>query len=88
MRKKQKVNNEYAFRNKKFNTFKEMKTYAYFNMNIGTKEEGYELREDRITKIYNLIKQERRLLCIISYNEEDAIKELFEKKQLKLFTDG
>lgn len=88
MKKKQKINNEYVFRDKKFNTFKEMKTYAYFNMSVGTKEEGYELREDRIIKIYDLIKQERRLLCIISYNEKDVIKELFEKRQLKLFTDG
>lgn len=85
MKKKQKKINEYAFRNKKFNTFKEMKTYTYFNMGVGTKEEGYELREDRIIKIYNLIKQERRLLCIISYNEEEVIKELFKKRQLKLF---
>lgn len=88
MIKKRKINNEYVFRDKKFNTFKEMKTYAYFNIRVGTKEEGYELREDRIIKIYDLIKQERRLLCIISYNEEEVIKELFKKKQLKLFTDG
>lgn len=88
MKKKQKINNEYVFRDKKFNTFKEMKTYAYFNMGVGAKEEGYELREDRIIKIYDLIKQERRLICIISYNEEDIIKELFGKSQLKLFTDG
>ena len=60
MIKKRKKQSRYIFRNKEFTTFKEMKTYAYFNMGIGTKEEALEIYEDQIMKKYELIKQERR----------------------------
>ena len=73
MKKLQKRQSKYIFQNKEFTTFKEMKTYAYFNMSVGTKEETLEVIEDEIIKKYELIKQERRLLCIKTYDitEED-----------------
>ena len=75
MIKKRKKQSRYILRNKEFITFKEMKTYAYFNMSVGTKEEALEIIEDEITKKYELIKQERRLLCNIVYNKEKIDKE-------------
>ena len=62
MKKKQKKQSKYIFRNKEFTTFKNMKTYAYFNMSVGIKEEALEIDKDQIMKKYELIKQERRLL--------------------------
>ena len=88
MKKKQKKKSKYIFRNKEFTTFKDMKTYAYFNMGVGTKEEALEIIEDEIMKKYELIKQERRLLCIKTYDVIEKYKKWIEKQQLKLFTDG
>lgn len=88
MKKKQKKRSKYIFRNKEFTTFKDMKTYAYFNMGVGTKEEALEAIEDEIIKKYELIKQERRLLCIKTYDVIEKYKEWIEKMQLKLFEDG
>ena len=88
MKKKQKKQSKYIFRNKEFTTFKDMKTYAYFNMGVGTKEEALEIDEDQIIKRYELIKQERRLLCIKTYDAIEKYKEWIKKQQLKLFTDG
>lgn len=85
MKKKQKKQSRYIFRNKEFTTFKEMKTYAYFNMYIGTKEEALEVIEDEIIKKYELIKQERRLLCTKTYDVIEKYKKWIEKMQLKLF---
>ena len=88
MIKKRKKQSRYIFRNKEFTTFKEMKTYAYFNMSVRTKEEALEIIEDEITKKYELIKQERRLLCIKTYDVIEKYKKWIEKQQLKLFTNG
>ena len=88
MKKKQKKKSKYIFRNKEFTTFKDMKTYAYFNMGIGTKEEALETIEDEIIKKYELIKQERRLLCIKTYDVIEKYKKWIEKMQLKLFENG
>lgn len=85
MIKKQKKKNKYIFRNKEFATFKEMKTYAYFNMSVGTKEESLEINEDQILKKYELIKQERRLLCNKTYDIIEKYKKWIEKQQLNLF---
>ena len=60
MIKKRKKQSKYILRNKEFTTFEEMKTYAYFNISVGTKEEALEIIEDEIIKKYELIKQERR----------------------------
>ena len=88
MKKIQKKKSKYIFHNKEFTTFKDMKTYAYFNMSVGTKEESLEINEDQIMKKYELIKQERRLLCIKTYDAIEKYKKWIEKHQLKLFTDG
>lgn len=87
MIKKKKEQNKYIFRNKEFNTFKEMKTFAYFNMGVGT-EEAWEVDKDQIMKIYKLIKQERRLLCTKTYDAIEEEKEWVERLQLKLFENG
>lgn len=88
MKKKQKKQSKYILRNKEFTTFKEMKTYAYFNMDAGAKEEALEVSKDEIIKKYELIKQERRLLCIKTYDAIEKYKKWIEQQQLKLFTDG
>lgn len=88
MKKKQKKKSKYIFRNKEFTTFKDMKTHAYFNMGIGTKEEALEVIEDEIIKKYELIKQERRLSCIKTYDVIEKYKKWIEKLQLKLFENG
>ena len=88
MIKKRKKQSRYIFRNKEFTTFKEMKTYAYFNMSVGTKEEVLEIIEDEITKKYELIKQERRLLCTKTYDAIEKYKKWIKKLQLELFKDG
>ena len=88
MIKKRKKQSKYIFRNKEFAIFKEAKTYAYFNMGVGTKEELLEINEDQIMKKYELIKQERRLLCTKVYDAIEKYKKWIEKQQLKLFNDG
>ena len=85
MIKKKKKQSKYIFRNKEFTTFKNMKTYAYFNMNVSTEEEAWEIDKDQIIKTYKLIKQERRLLCIKTHDEIEEYKKWIEKQQLKLF---
>lgn len=87
MKKKQKKQSKYILRNKEFTTFKEMKTYAYFNMGVGTEEESLEINENEIIKTYKLIKQERRLLCIKTYDAIEKYKKWIEKQQLTLFKD-
>lgn len=88
MIKRKKKQSRYAFRNEEFNTFKEMKVYAYFNMSIGVKEEALEIIEDVVIKKYELIKQERRLLCIKTYDMVEEYKKWVKKIQLKLFENG
>lgn len=88
MIKKQKKQSKYVLHNKEFTTFKEMKSYAYFNMGVGTEEEVQEINEGQITKAYKLIKQERRVLCIKTYDVIEKYKKWIEKQQLKLFKDG
>lgn len=88
MKKKQKKQSRYIFNNKEFTTFKKMKAHAYFNMSVGTKEEALEVIEDEIIKKYELIKQERRLICIKTYDVIEKYKKWIEKLQLKLFENG
>ena len=87
MKKNRKRQSKYIFRNKEFNTFKEMKTYAYFNMSVGTKEESLEIDKDQIMKKYELIRQERRLFCIKTYDLIEKYEKWLEKRQLKLFDE-
>lgn len=87
MIKKRKKQSKYILRNKEFTTLKEIKTYAYFNMSVGTKEEALKVIGDEIIKKYELIKQEKRLLCTKTYDVIEKQKKWIEKLQLKLFDD-
>lgn len=88
MKKKNKRETRYVFRNNNFDTFKAMKTFAYFNIKVGEKDTGFEVYNDEIISIYDFNKQERRLLCRKSYNALEESKKEIEKRQLKLFEDG
>lgn len=87
MIKYRKKKSRYFFRNKEFITFKEMKTFAYYNMSVGTEDESLEITEDVIMKKYKLIKQERRLLCTKTYDAIEKYKKRIEKLQLNLFSN-
>lgn len=78
----------YLSDNETFTTFKAMKTYAYFNTRTNGTKEGYELADDEIIRIYVFKKQERRILCIKTYDKEKELINEFKKKQLNLFENG
>ena len=78
----------YLSDNKKFTTFKTMKTYAYFNTGVGDTKEGYELADDEIIRTYVFKKKERRILCIKTYDKEKESINEFKKRQLNLFENG
>ena len=63
-----------------------MKTYAYYNMRTGEKIKGYELTIDEILKEYELIKQERRLLCRKIYDKEENDKNGLKNNNLNYLT--
>lgn len=88
MKKIQKIKKSYLLDNKKFTTFGNMKTYAYFNTGIDNTKTGYEMYQDEIIKEYTFKKQERRLLCEKIYDRDKELKKELEKRQLKLFTNG
>lgn len=88
MKKYQKIKKSYLSNNKVFTTFKNMKTYVYFNTEVGNTNTGYEMCQDEIIKEYIFKKQERRLICEKIYDRNEELKKEFEKRQLKLFTDG
>lgn len=88
MKKNKKARKSYLSDNKKFTTFKNMKTYAYFNTGVGNTKTGYEMDQDEIIKEYIFKKQERRLICEKKYDRDEILRKEFEKRQLKLFTDG
>lgn len=88
MKKIQKIKKSYLSDNKIFTTFKNMKTYAYFNTEVNNTKTGYEIYQDEIIKEYIFKRQERRLLCEKIYDRNEELKKEFEKRQLKLFTDG
>ena len=68
-----------------FDTFKELKRYVYFSTSIKMKKICYELEEDVITKKYIFTKQERRLICEITYDKDLEELKKWNQKQLKLF---
>ena len=84
---KQKTKKSYLLGNKIFTTFRSMKTYAYFNTEVGNTKTGYEMYQDIIIKEYIFKRQERRLLCEKIYDRDKELKKEFKKRQLKLFTD-
>lgn len=88
MTKKRKKRAIYSIDQKKFNTFKEMKSYVWYNSHTDEEIQGFEMIDDEIQKHYIFIKKERRLLCNIIYNKEKVYKEWCEHLQLKLFEDG
>lgn len=88
MKKIQKKKKNYLSDNKEFTTFKNMKTYVYFNTGVNNTKTGYEMCQDEIIKEYIFKRQERRLLCEKIYDRDEKLKKEFEKHQLKLFTDG
>ncbi len=88
MKKTRKITKSYLSDNKTFTTFRNMKTYAYFNTRVSDTKSGYEMYQDEIIKEYIFKRQERRLLCEKIYDRDEELKNEFEKRQLKLFTDG
>lgn len=68
-----------------FNTFKEMKSFVWYNSHTDEKTEGFELIDDEIQKNYIFIKKERRLLCQKIYDKNEENKKRIERLQLKLF---
>lgn len=88
MIKKRKKRTIYSIGQKEFNTFKEMKSYIWYNSHTDEETQGFELINDVVQKHYIFIKKERRLLCIKIYDIEKERKEQCERLQLKLFKDG
>ena len=88
MKKIQKIKKSYLSDNKEFTTFKNMKTHVYFNTGVNNTKTGYEMCQNEIIKEYIFERQERRLLCKKIYDRDEELKKEFEKRQLKLFTDG
>lgn len=88
MIKKKKKRPIYSIDQKTFNTFKEMKSYIWYNSHTDEEIQGFEMIDDEIQKHYIFIKKERRLLCNIIYNKKKVYKEWCEHLQLKLFENG
>ena len=88
MIKKKKKKSIYSINQKIFNTFKEMKSYVWYNSHTNEEIQGFEIIDDEIQKHYIFIKKERKLLCNIIYNKEKIYKEWCEHLQLKLFENG
>jgi hypothetical protein len=88
MIKKRKKRAIYSIGQKEFNTFKEMKSYIWYNSHTDEETQGFELINDIIQKHYIFIKKERRLLCIKIYDIEKEYKKQCEHLQLNLFKDG
>lgn len=88
MRKKAKKSPIYSIDQKNFNTFKEMKSFVWYNSHTDEEIQGFKMIDDEIQKHYIFIKKERRVLCNVIYDKEKAYKEWIEHLQLKLFEDG
>lgn len=83
--KKQKKITKWIVLNKTFNTFKEFRNFAWYNMRPNEITTGVELFEDTIYKEYKITKKERRLIIEKTYDMwEEHIQQL-ENLQLKLF---
>lgn len=87
MIKKKKKRPIYSVGQKRFNTFKEMKSFIWYNSHTDEETQGFEMIDDEIQKHYIFIKKERRLLCNIIYNKEKIYKEWYKHLQLKLFNN-
>lgn len=88
MIKKKKKRPIYNVSQKRFNTFKEMKSFVWYNSHTDEEIQGFEMIDDEIQKHYIFIKKKRRLLCNIIYDKEKVYKEWCEHLQLELFKNG
>ena len=88
MIKKKKKRPIYSVGQKRFNTFKEMKAFVWYNSHTDEEIQGFEMIDDEIQKHYILIKKERRLLCRIVYDYEKIELEKWNNCQTKLFNNG
>lgn len=87
MRKKAKKRSIYNIGEKKFNTFKAMKEFVWYNSRTGEETQGYEMIDDEIQKHYIFIKKERRLLCNVIYDKAKVYEKWCKRLQLELFKD-
>ena len=88
MIKKRKKRPIYSIGQKKFDTFKAMKSFVWYNSHTDEEIQGFEMIDDEIQKHYIFIKKEKRLLCNVIYDKEKVYKEWLDHLQLKLFEDG
>lgn len=75
----------YIIKGREFESYKELKTWAYFNMKTGEKVIAYEIERDIIHKEYEIYKQERRLIAKKTYDMWEEHLRQIEELQLKLF---
>ena len=83
--KKPKKKTKWMILNKEFNTFKEFKTFAWYNMIPGECTKGFEIFEDTVIKEYKLNRKERRLIIEKIYDEEEEKIKKINNQQLELF---
>lgn len=83
--KKLKKKTKFVTLNKEFSTFKEFKTFAWFNMRPNECTNGFEIFEDTIINEYKLNRKERRLIIEKIYDEEKEKIKKINNQQLKLF---
>ena len=62
MIKKPKKRAIYSIGQKKFNTFKEMKTFVWYNSHTDEEIQGFEMINDEIQKHYIFIKKKREVI--------------------------
>jgi hypothetical protein len=87
MVKKRKIWKKYECNGKLFNTFKDLKTYAWHSMRINQIAEGYEIANDQIYKTYKINRKERRILIEKTYDLEEEMKKYYDNLQLKMFNN-
>lgn len=83
--KKPKRKTKFVTLNKEFSTFKEFKTFSWFNMRPGECTNGFEIFKDEIIKEYNLNRKERRLIIEKIYDKEEEEIKKSNNQQPKLF---
>ena len=88
MKKKAKKRSIYSIDQEKFDTFKAMRAFVWYNSHTDEEIQGFEMIDDEIQKHYIFIKKERRLLCRVIYDKEKVHKEWCKHLQLKLFDNG
>lgn len=75
----------YLIGDKEFDSYDKMKLWAYFNLKTGEKETAFEIEKDLIWKVYDIYKQEGRLIIRKTYDLFEEEKENSKKNQLNLF---